>query len=147
MRLSAQNCFFFVRKNLLHVVMMKKVIDWGFLAFWPFENEWKFRRKMLQKIWNSAKSEYQQQLVHLLLNPGMYECIIIIQVTMRITDSPLLIPAASSSIVVNFNLFLNWTIRFICFMTSLSPMRKLFLFRTLLNYYFIAPCLQIIIIT
>ncbi len=35
---------------------------------------------------------HQQQLVHLLLNPGTYECIIIIQVTTRITDSPLLIP-------------------------------------------------------
>ncbi len=44
----------------------------------------------------------QQQPVHLLLNPGMYERIIIIQVTTRITDSPLLIPTTSSSNGVNF---------------------------------------------
>ncbi len=36
--------FFFVGKNLLlHVVMMKKVAHRGFLAFWPYEQ--KFRRK------------------------------------------------------------------------------------------------------
>ncbi len=45
---------------------------------------------------------HQQQMLHLLLNHGMYEHIIIIQVTAQITDSPLLIPTASSSIVVNF---------------------------------------------
>ncbi len=46
-RLSIQNrCFSLVRKNLLlHVVMMKKVADRGFFAFWPFENEQKFRMK------------------------------------------------------------------------------------------------------
>ncbi len=41
-----------------------------------------------------------QQLVHL-LNPEMYEHIIIIKVTKRITNSPLLIPTALPSIVVN----------------------------------------------
>ncbi len=45
---------------------------------------------------------HQQKLVHLLLKPGMYERITIIQVTKWITDSPLLIPTTSSSIVVNF---------------------------------------------
>ncbi len=47
-RLRGQNRFFFVvvGKNLfLHVVIMKKVTDRGFLAIWPFENERKFRRK------------------------------------------------------------------------------------------------------
>ncbi len=53
-----------------------------------------------------AKENYisicsRRQLVHL-LNPGMYERIIIIQVTTRIIDSPLLIPTALPSIVVNF---------------------------------------------
>ncbi len=46
-RLRAQNqfflfClfFFFVGRNLLlHMVMLEKVTDQGFLAFWPFENE------------------------------------------------------------------------------------------------------------
>ncbi len=54
----------------------------------------------MAKNQNSAKSEYQQQLVHLLI-PGTYK-LTIIQVTTRITDSPLLIPTASSSIIVNF---------------------------------------------
>ncbi len=42
------------------MVMLEKVADRGFLAFWPFENEWKFRKsvKLPQKIWNLAKSEY-----------------------------------------------------------------------------------------
>ncbi len=57
---------------------------------------------MPQEIGNLAKSEYQQQLVYLLLNRGTYEYIIIIQVTTQITNSPLLIPTASSSIIVNF---------------------------------------------
>ncbi len=58
--------------------------------------------KMLQKIGNAAKSEYYPPR-----HPGMYEriIIIIIQVTMRITDSPLLIPTILSSIVVNFITF------------------------------------------
>ncbi len=59
--LSAQNQFFFfwsffVGKNLLlHMVILEKVTDRGFLAFWPFENEWKFRKsvKLQQKIWNT----------------------------------------------------------------------------------------------
>ncbi len=53
--------FFFVGKNLLlHMVTLKKVADRDFLAFLPFENEWKFRKsvKLPQKIWNLTKSEY-----------------------------------------------------------------------------------------
>ncbi len=38
----------------------------------------------------------------------------------------------------DFYLFLNRTVLFICFMTNLSPMRKLFFFRTLRIYNFIA---------
>ncbi len=53
--------------------------------------------ELLPAIWFRI---HQQQLVHLLLNPGTYECIIIIQVTTRITDSSLLIPTTSSSIVI-----------------------------------------------
>ncbi len=60
--LAPEICFFlFVGKNLLlHMVMLEKVADRGFLAFWPFENEWKFRKcvKLPQKIWNLAKSKY-----------------------------------------------------------------------------------------
>ncbi len=144
---------FFFGKNL-HVVMMKKVTDRGFLAFWPFENEWKFRRKRKNaaknlkfgkkwlsttgtsptKPWNvwtyphhtSYCADRQSpiintncfiihrceflficfrtnlQLAHLLLNPGTYEHIRIIQVTVRITNPLLLIPPALSPIVVNF---------------------------------------------
>ncbi len=42
------------------MVMLEKIADRGFLAFWLFENEWKFRKsvKLTQKIWNLAKSEY-----------------------------------------------------------------------------------------
>ncbi len=42
------------------MVILEKVTNWGFLAFWPFENEWRFRKslKLPQKIWNLAKSEY-----------------------------------------------------------------------------------------
>ncbi len=44
--LSQKHFFLFCRKNLLlHMVMMKKVADRGFLAFWPFDNVWKFRKK------------------------------------------------------------------------------------------------------
>ncbi len=45
---------------LLQMVMLEKVSDRGFFAFWPFENAWKFRKsvKLPQKIWNLAKSEY-----------------------------------------------------------------------------------------
>ncbi len=114
-----------------------------FPRFWPFENEQKFRKrvKLLQKseIWQKVNITlpdtiglrhcilrvlpairfwiHQQQLVHLLLNPGTYEFIIIIQVTTLITDSPLLIPTTSSSITVNalsksnssVHLFHDWT--------------------------------------
>ncbi len=34
------------------MVMMKKVTDRGFLAFWPFENEQKFRRKRKNGVKN-----------------------------------------------------------------------------------------------
>ncbi len=47
MRLGVQNqflLFFFVSKILL-LLMMEKVADRGFLAFWPFEDEQNFRRK------------------------------------------------------------------------------------------------------
>ncbi len=47
--------------------------------------------KMQQKIWNSAQSEYYPPR-----HPGTYERIIIIRVTMRITDSSLLIPTVLS---------------------------------------------------
>ncbi len=53
--------------------------------------------KMPKKIWNLAKSEYYPPR-----HPGTYHCIIIIQVITRITNFPLLMPNASSSIVVNF---------------------------------------------
>ncbi len=120
--------FFFVKNLFLHKVMLEKVAARGFLAFWSFENEWKFRKsvKVPQKIWNSAKSEYYRLRHHwapslyssctarhlisntppttgtYLLNPGLYERIIVIQVTTRITNFALLIPTALSSIIVNF---------------------------------------------
>ncbi len=48
------------------MVMLEKVADRGFLAFWLFENEWKFRRsvQLPQKIWNLAKSEYYSPRHH-----------------------------------------------------------------------------------
>ncbi len=60
--------FFFVGKNLLlYMVMLEKVADRGFLAFWPFGSEWKFRKsvKLSQKIWNLAESEYYPFRHHL----------------------------------------------------------------------------------
>ncbi len=131
--------FFFFWKKISSYTWWwwKKLPIEVFLAFWPFENERKCRRncKNATKIWNLAKSEYQQRLVHFLLNPETYKRIIIIQVSTWITNFPLLIPTLSSS--CEFYFFLIQTVPFICFMTNLSPMRKLSLFRALRNYNFI----------
>ncbi len=86
------------------MVVMKKVADRISLLFGHLKMSENLEKsvKIPQKIWNSAKSEYYPAR-----HPGMYEhiIIIIIQVTTGITDSPLLIPTASSPIVVNFTSF------------------------------------------
>ncbi len=99
---NASELFFLVGKNLLlQVMMMKKLLIEVSSLFGHLKMSENLEEsvKMQQKIWNSAKSEY-----YLSRHPGMYKYkrIIIIQVTLWITDSPLLIPTASSSIVVNF---------------------------------------------
>ncbi len=84
-RVLAPKIGFFVSKKIFSYPWwwLKKVANQGFLNFRPFENEQKFRtkHKNVTKNLKFGKSEYQQQLVHLLLNPGTYERIIIIQVT------------------------------------------------------------------
>ncbi len=92
--------FFCVGKNLLlPVVMMKKVTNRGFLAFWPFENERKFIRK--QK--NSAKNlKFGKKWVlpfQALWNVRLYH-----HHTSYYTDHlfPIININCSSSIVVNF---------------------------------------------
>ncbi len=148
--------FFFVGKNLLLLmVMLEKVVDRGFLAFWPFENEWKFRKsvKLSQKIWNLAKSEYYPPR-HYWAAPLYSSCtahhsILNISTTTGTSPTKLRnvrmyhyhtsyyvyhwIPIININCFVihhcEFYLHLNWTGLFICFMTKHET----------------APCLQIII--
>ncbi len=135
-RLSAQNIFFFVGKNFLfHVTMTKKVADRGFLAFWPFESERKFRRKRK----NAAKNlKFDKNWVLPSQTPWN------IRMHRHHTSyyAGHRFPTINTDRFVihrcEFSLFLNQTVLFICFITNLLPMQKLSLFRTLRNYSFIA---------
>ncbi len=147
--------FFFVGKNLLlHMVMLEKVADRGFLSFWPFENEWKFRKrvKLPQKIWNLAKSEYYPPRHHwaVPLYSSCTACHLIsnTSTTGTSTTKPWNVrtyhyhtsyytdhgfPIINTNCFVihlcEFYLCLNWTVLFVCFMTEHET----------------APCIQIII--
>ncbi len=149
-RLSTQNQFFFfwlffVGKNLfLDMVMLEKVTNRGFLAFWPFENECKFKRnvKLSQKIWNLAKSEYYPPRHHWAV-PLHSSCTArhSISNTSTTTGTSLTKPwnvrtyhyhtsyyvdhrfpiMNTNRFVIHrceFCLCLNWTVLFICFMTE-----------------------------
>ncbi len=127
------------------MVMLEKVADWGFLAFWPFENEWKFRKsvKLPQKIWNLIKSEYYPPRQHW----AARYCILfvlpppLISNTSTTTGTSPIKPrniwtyhyhtsyyADHQFPIINTNHFvihhcefylcLNWTVLFICFMTE-----------------------------
>ncbi len=137
--------FFFVGKNLLlHVVMLENVADRGFLAFWPFENEWKFRKsvKSTQKIWNLAKSEYYPPR-HNGAVPLYLLCTACHSIsntstttgtspttpwnvrkyhyhTSNYADHQFPIINTNRFIVhrCEFDLYLNWTVLFICFITK-----------------------------
>ncbi len=124
---------------------------WGFLAFWSFESEWKFRKnvKMQQKNRNSAKSEYYPPR-HI---ETYIRIIIIIQVTTQITDSPLLIPTATSSIVVNFILSKSNSSVHLFHDQSVTNVKTIFVLNTTKLQFYCKyncereiMCLQIIII-
>ncbi len=129
-------CFLFFEKNLIvHVVMMKKVADRSFLANWPFENEWKFRRKRK----NAAKNlKFSKKLV--LSSQTIWNLQMCHHHTSYYADHWIPIINTNRFVIhyCEFYLFLNRTVLFICFMTNLSPMWKLSLFWTLQNYNFIA---------
>ncbi len=126
--LSAQNWFFFF--------IMKKVADRGFLAFSPFENERKFRRKRkddaknlkFSKKWVSTTTGTSPTKPW---NVRTYHY----HRTSYYMDHWFSIINTNHFIIhhCEFYLFLNRTVLFICFMTNLSPMRKLSLFWTLRN--------------
>ncbi len=142
-RLSAQNRFylFFLSEKISSYMRWwwKKVTNRGFLAFWPFENERKFRRKRK----NAAKNlKFGKMWVSITTgtsptkpwNARMYH-----HQSSYYMDHRFLIINTNRLVIhhCEFYFFLNRTVLFICFMTSLSPMRKLSLFRTLRNYNFI----------
>ncbi len=142
-RLSARNLFFFffffVGKNLFLHMVMKKVADRGFLAFWPFENERKFRRNRK----NAAKNlifgkKWVSTTTGTSIKPWSVRTYH--HHTRYYADHQFPIINTNRFVIHNceFYLFLNRTAPFICIMTNLSPMRKLSLFQTLRNYNFIA---------
>ncbi len=126
-------------------VMMKKVADRGFLAFWPFENE----RKLRGKCKNVTKSlKFDKKWVSTTFgtstepwNVRMYHHHHHHHANYY-ADHRFPFPVINTNPFVihccEFHLFLSRTVLIICFMTNLSPMRKLSLFRTLQNYNFIA---------
>ncbi len=155
--LSAQNVFLSEKNLLLHVMMMKKVNDWGFLAFWPFENDQKFRRKCknvtnnlkFDKKWVSTTTGTSTKPWNVRTYCHHHTSYYTNHQFPIINTNPFVIPRCELS------LFLNRTVLFICFMTNVSPMRKLFVPNTTkLQFYCeyncereTAPCLQIITIT
>ncbi len=152
-RVLAPKIVFFRWKKFISLhVMMKKVTDRGFLAFWTFENERKFRRKLK----NGPKNlKFRKKWVLLFQTPS--DVRIYHHHTSYYTDHQF--PTITTNRLVihrEFYLFLNQTVLFICSMNNLSPMRKLSLFQktTKLQLYCeynceheTAPCLRIIIIT
>ncbi len=143
--LSAKNwffLFFFVVKNLLHVMIMKKFADRGFLAFWPFKNERKFRikgtakppkfgKKGVSTTTGTSTKPWNVQTYHHHNHHHHH--------TSYYTDHQFPIINTNHFVIhhCEFYLFLNWAVLFICFMTNLLPMWKLSLFRTLRNHNFI----------
>ncbi len=128
--------FFFLSEKVSYTWWWWKVTDPGFLAFWPFENERKFRRKRR----NAAKNlKFGKKWVLTTTctsptkpwNVRMYH-----YHTSYYADHRFPIINTSRFVIhrCEFYLFLNRTVWFICFMTNLSPMRKLSLSRTLRNY-------------
>ncbi len=127
---NAQNQFFsFVRKYLLlHMVMKKKKItDWGFLAFWLFENEWKFWRKRK----NDAKNlKFGKKWVSTTTgtpptkpwNVRTYHH----HHTSYYVDHQFPIINTNRFVIhcCKFYFFLNWTVLFICFTVNLLPMQN-----------------------
>ncbi len=146
--------FFYVRKNLLlHMVMMKKVGDRGFLTFWPCENEWKFRRKRKNAAKNLKFGKKWVLPSQTFWNVRTYHYHISYYADHRF-------PIINSNRFIihwcEFYLFLNRTVLFICFMTNLSPMQKTIFVpnTTKLQFYCeysceckTALCLRILIIT
>ncbi len=138
--LAPKIIFFLVGKNLLHALLMKKVSDRGFLAFWPFENEQKCRRKhknaaknlKFGKKWVSTTTDSSSTKPW---NVRKYH-----HYASYYTDHRFPIINTNRFVIrhCEFYIFVNQTVLFICFMTNLSPMRKLSLFRALRNYSFIA---------
>ncbi len=118
------------KESPLHVVMMKKVADRGFLAFWPLESQRKSRRKHKNAAKNlkfgkkwilPSKTPWNVQTYH---HRHHY--------TSYYADHLFSIINTHCFIIhrCEFYLFLNRTVLFIYFMTNLSPMRKLSLFQT-----------------
>ncbi len=130
-RLSAQNCFF----SFFSEKISKKVANRSFLAFWPFENEQKFRRKRKNAAKNLKFSKKWILSSQTPWNLRMYH-----HDTSYYADHRFLIINTNRFIIhrCEYYLFLNRTVLFICFITNLSPMWKLSFFPTLWNYNFIA---------
>ncbi len=132
--------FFFFGKNLLlHMVMMKKVADRGFEAFWPFEIEQKFQRKRK----NNAKNlKFGKNWVSTSTGTSIKPWNVRTYHHHKSYYTDHWLPIINTNRFViqycEFYLFLNRTVLFIYLMTNLSPMRKLYLFQTLRNYNFIA---------
>ncbi len=129
----ATKFFFLLEKNLLlHMVMMKKVADRGFFAFWPFENDRKFRRK--------RKNAFEiRQKVSIAL-PDTLECTDISSSYKLLCGSP--IPHYKYQ---PLRQPLSWILSLYksnssvhLFHDQFVTMRKLSLFQTLWNYNFIA---------
>ncbi len=115
--------FFFFGKNLSHMVMMKEVADWGFLAFWSFENRQKFRRthKNATKNLKFGKKWVLTSWTPWNVRTNHHHTSYYVDYRFPIINT--------NHFVINrceFYLFLNGTVLFICFMTNLSPMRKLY---------------------
>ncbi len=150
--------FFFVGKNLLlHAMMMKKFADRGFLPFWQFKNERKFRRKRK----NTAKNvKFSKKWVLTTTNTSSTKPWNIRtyhhKATMRITDSALLIPTAVSSFVWILSLSKSNSSAHLFRDQSVTNAKTIFVPNTTkLQFYCeynycereTAPSLQIIIIT
>ncbi len=128
--------FFLVEKNfLLHMVMMKKVADRGFLTFWLYENERKFRKKRKNVAKNLKFGKKWVLPFQTPWNGRTYH-----HHTSYYTDHRFPIINTNHFVIHSreFYLFPNQTVLFICFMTNLSLMWKLSFFQTLQNYNFIA---------
>ncbi len=124
--------------------MLEKVTDRSFFAFWPFENEWKFRKnvKLMQKseIWQKVNIIPPDTigLCHCILRvPPPPHLILNTSTTTDTSTKPCYVRMYhyhtsycadhqfpiinTNSFVIHrceFYLCLNWTVLFICFMTE-----------------------------